>query len=422
MTDGRVDVSVLIPVLNEERGSARGRRRRCRRSASTATSSSCSSTGAREDRTREILEELAAEDPRIRVLDNPARRTPQALNIGLRAARGDVRRADGRATPTTRPTTWRAGVERLRARRRRLGQRAAARRGRRARGRAGWRSRSARGSGPAAPTSAHAADEEIEVDSGFTGVWMRASARAPRRLGRGVAQRPGRRARRAHPQGGRARSSACPRWRPRTSRATRSRALGRQYHRYGFYRVKTSLPPPESLRRSHVLPPGLVRPRSRPRSLLPRPLRRLARAGVGLYALAVVASARARAGTRQRRCRVAAAGVRHDAPRLGHRLLARLSGARTARRRDPARGGPRAAVPALRRALQAGVARDDLRVGHGRVAAAAEEGGRGRGVRAARRVHEGSGPATAARTSAAARGARSRRARARDEPAKETSR
>src|SRR4051794_18890730 len=46
--------------------------------------------GQSTDRTTEILERLAAEDPRIRVLENPKRITPAALNLGLRAARGEV--------------------------------------------------------------------------------------------------------------------------------------------------------------------------------------------------------------------------------------------------------------------------------------------------------------------------------------------
>jgi succinoglycan biosynthesis protein ExoA len=46
--------------------------------------------GRSEDQTVAILEQLAADDPRVRILDNPARITPVALNIGLRAARGEV--------------------------------------------------------------------------------------------------------------------------------------------------------------------------------------------------------------------------------------------------------------------------------------------------------------------------------------------
>jgi hypothetical protein len=45
--------------------------------------------GCSTDGSREILEEIAAEDPRLRVLTNPHQLTPHALNIGLHAARGD---------------------------------------------------------------------------------------------------------------------------------------------------------------------------------------------------------------------------------------------------------------------------------------------------------------------------------------------
>ena len=67
---------------------------------------------ARHDRTRAILEELAVEDPRIRVLDNPQRTTAYALNVGLAAARGRyVARMDAHAFY---PRTYLAsGVERL---------------------------------------------------------------------------------------------------------------------------------------------------------------------------------------------------------------------------------------------------------------------------------------------------------------------
>lgn len=44
--------------------------------------------GLSDDGTREILADLGAADPRLRVLDNPARITPVAMNMGIRAARG----------------------------------------------------------------------------------------------------------------------------------------------------------------------------------------------------------------------------------------------------------------------------------------------------------------------------------------------
>ena len=44
--------------------------------------------GMSDDGTRKILAQLAAGDPRLRVLDNPRRITPVAMNIGIRASRG----------------------------------------------------------------------------------------------------------------------------------------------------------------------------------------------------------------------------------------------------------------------------------------------------------------------------------------------
>src|SRR5205807_1313157 len=69
--------------------------------------------GRSEDRTRPILEELAAEDPRIRVFDNPGRSSTAGLNVGLRQARGDyIVRMDAH---TFYPEDYIArGVERLR--------------------------------------------------------------------------------------------------------------------------------------------------------------------------------------------------------------------------------------------------------------------------------------------------------------------
>ena len=46
--------------------------------------------GMSDDRTREILGRYTARHPFIRRLDNPQRITPAALNVGIRAARGDV--------------------------------------------------------------------------------------------------------------------------------------------------------------------------------------------------------------------------------------------------------------------------------------------------------------------------------------------
>ena len=48
------------------------------------------------DRTHEIAESLLAEDPRLRIVDNPAGRTPHALNLAIEAAQYDILvRVDG---------------------------------------------------------------------------------------------------------------------------------------------------------------------------------------------------------------------------------------------------------------------------------------------------------------------------------------
>jgi glycosyltransferase involved in cell wall biosynthesis len=52
--------------------------------------------GRSSDRTREIIEEIVRQNPQVRSLDNPAGIVPTAMNIGIRAARGEVIiRADG---------------------------------------------------------------------------------------------------------------------------------------------------------------------------------------------------------------------------------------------------------------------------------------------------------------------------------------
>ena len=45
--------------------------------------------GMSDDGTREILAELARENPRLRVIDNPARTTARGMNIGIQHARGE---------------------------------------------------------------------------------------------------------------------------------------------------------------------------------------------------------------------------------------------------------------------------------------------------------------------------------------------
>ena len=288
-TAGRpVDVSVLIPVLNEER--------HIRETAAAMQAQRFEGSvellfadGRSRDRTREILEELAAGDARIRVLDNPRRHTASGLNAGLREARGEfVARMDAHTYYS--PNYLAAGVQRLR------------------RGDTEWVSGPAvpRPAGPISRAVALAlasplgrggsrkwsddAGEERELDSGvFGGMWRRStllaaggwderwpinqdSEMAARFLERGarlvcVAEMAGH-------------------YVPRDSLAS----LARQYFRYGFYRARTFRRHPRSMRVSHLLTPALA-VTAAGAVLAPRRGRAAARAGLMAYAASVAASA-----------------------------------------------------------------------------------------------------------------------------------
>jgi succinoglycan biosynthesis protein ExoA len=80
-------ISVVVPCRNEEQYIAA-----C---ATSILAQDCFEEyevivvdGMSEDGTREILAHLAETEPRLRLLDNPLRTPPAALNIGIRASRG----------------------------------------------------------------------------------------------------------------------------------------------------------------------------------------------------------------------------------------------------------------------------------------------------------------------------------------------
>jgi glycosyltransferase involved in cell wall biosynthesis len=293
-----VDVSVLTPVLNEE-AHIRATVASMVRQEFDGAIEFLFIDGRSSDRTRAILEELAVSDPRIRVLDNPDRTTAFALNIGLAAARGRyVARMDGH---TEYPPSYLAdGVRRL-AR----GDVVWVAGPQIPRGEGVWSRRVALAleTGLASIGSKRWGDgssEEIELDTGvFTGVMPRSvleahggwdsgfpinqdSELAARVLAAGqrIVQLP----------------SMGAGYVPRNS----LKSLARQYYRYGLYRGKTARFHANSLRRSHLLAPGLVLALAGS-LVLPRPLRGLARAAVGAYFAAVVAaSARAAAAAPDR--------------------------------------------------------------------------------------------------------------------------
>ena len=246
--------------------------------------------GRSSDATRAILEQLALEDPRIRVLDNPARHTASALNIGLRAASGEyVGRVD--AHTSYPPGYLSLAIERLRR-----GDVEWVSGPQLPVGRDRWSRRVALALGSPLATGgsnrwdsdvAQSGGAEVELATGvFTGVWRRETLD---RLGGWDEGWPinqdSELAARVLARGGRIVSlpELAAEYTPRNS----IRRLARQYWRYGMYRAKTSLRHPRTVRPGHVALPAVAAALVCS-VLAPRPLRGLARAAMALYAVALV--------------------------------------------------------------------------------------------------------------------------------------
>lgn len=275
-------LTVLVPVYNEEKH-VRGAIAGLQRQTYSGDLEFLFIDGRSDDSTVTILKKHQVSDSRIRVLDNPDRTIPHALNVGLRQAGGSlVARMDAH---TDYPRDYLAlGVRRLRA-----GDVASA-------------------SGPAIPLGKGrtsrlvakalgtrlgvggadfrlASSVEKDVDSGFTGIWKRETLLA---LGgwdeTWVVNEDAELAARLRAAGGRITCvpAMAAQYVPRNS----FRALAKQYRLYGQYRAKTSVRHPSSMRRSHGLAPALV-------LCVGMALagtgwrRRSARVGLGLYALTV---------------------------------------------------------------------------------------------------------------------------------------
>jgi succinoglycan biosynthesis protein ExoA len=280
---------VIVPVLNEESYIERTVAAMRDQDFSGSIEFVFADGGSR-DRTREILERLAATDPRIRVFDNPGRYASSGLNVALRHSRGRwVVRMDAH---TLYPADYVArGIARLQ----RNGTR--------------WVSgpQAPKGHGPVSRAVSLALGsklgrggsrkwggrglrrgDEYELDAGvFGGVWERAtlleyggwdersspnedSELAARFMARGE-------------------RLICVRamaadYFPRDSLS----GLWRQYRRYGEYRSRTAARHPQTMRRSHLLSPALVIVAAAAGSG-PRRARRLARLGLCAYTGVVVA-------------------------------------------------------------------------------------------------------------------------------------
>jgi succinoglycan biosynthesis protein ExoA len=308
--------SILVPVLNEEKH-IRETVRAMQAQQVDGEVEFLFVDGRSEDATREILTRVAEDDPRVRVLDNPARRTAAALNVGLAAARGRyVARMDAHGVYP--PDYLKLGIERLE------------------RGGVDWVA------GPAIPegegkwsrrvalalsaglgdagsgkwsASRNGSLPERELDTGvWAGVWRREtlerfggwdvgwpvnqdSELAARMLAEGarIVELP----------------DMAAHYFPRDGLGP----LAKQYARYGFYRAKTARRHANSMRRSHVLAPAVA---LAPLVAVagPGPLRHGARAALCAYAvLLAVSSIRAArdADARDAACLPAVWAVMHFA-------------------------------------------------------------------------------------------------------------
>ena len=284
----QVDASVLVPVLNEERY-IRDTVRAMQGQRFDGEVEFLFMDGRSEDRTRAILEELALEDPRIRVFDNPGRTSTCGLNVGLREARGDfIVRMDAH---TFYPEDYIArGVERLRR-----GDVVWVAGPQVPYGTGRWSRRVALalnswlGTGGSARWGS-GEEPERELDTGvFAGMWHRATVESHGGWDDEWAiNQDSELAARILASGGRIVSlpSLAARYVPRDS----LKGLARQYFRYGTYRAKTAGRHPDSLERRQLVPLVLL-VTLLGSVALPRPLRALARLGLLAYVSALVANA-----------------------------------------------------------------------------------------------------------------------------------
>ncbi|MFS1297687.1 glycosyltransferase family 2 protein [Streptosporangium longisporum] len=90
-------ISIVIPVLNEERH-LREAVRQVLSQRYAGPIEVVLAIGPSRDRTQEVADEIAADDPRVVVVPNPTGRTPNALNAAIAASSNEiVARVDGHA-------------------------------------------------------------------------------------------------------------------------------------------------------------------------------------------------------------------------------------------------------------------------------------------------------------------------------------
>jgi succinoglycan biosynthesis protein ExoA len=279
-----VDCSVLVPVFNEERYIERSVAA-MRRQRFPGRLEFLFAEGGSTDRTREILDALARQDPRIRVLENPNRSVSSGLNVALRHARGRwVIRMDAH---TEYPDDYVAlGVRRLEQGGTRWVSGPQVPKGAGAVSRAvalALASRLGRGGSRKWGEQRIDPRDEWELDAGvFDGVWERSTLleyggwdeRWPRNSDSEMAGRFLARGERLI-----CISAMAAQYVPRDSLV----GLWRQYLAYGEYRTKTAGRHPHTMRASHLLAPAIVVDAGLA-ICGPHRIRPAARAGLRLYA------------------------------------------------------------------------------------------------------------------------------------------
>ncbi len=304
----RPDVSVLVPVFNEEAHISAAAEsilaQRFKGEIEFLFVDGCSQDG-----TLAILEALAEHDPRVRILANPRRQTAAGLNVGLGHARGDFCvRMD--AHTRYRDDYVVKGVERLRRGdvewvsgpaipegRGKWSRRVALALGSRltTTGSRKWPSvlgaleqGAADGDRPGPPPDS--SEHLVPPSSGvFGGVWARSTLEAHGGWDEGwPVNQDVELLARVGAAGGRVvqLTDLGGRYAPRDSVG----GLARQYFRYGQYRAKTAGRHPQTLRRSHLVAAGL--PWAPALALFGRGrIRRSAAAGLGAYGMSLLAGA-----------------------------------------------------------------------------------------------------------------------------------
>lgn len=280
-------MSVLIPVLDEERH-LRGAVERMLAQDLEGEVEFLFIDGGSADASLEILAAFAAADPRVHVLHNPARRTPQALNLGLHAARGElIARMD--AHTRYPPDYLRLGAERLRR-----GDVAHVSGPALAVGAGGWSDRIALALrtplGVGGADFRRTGEEEFEVDTGFAGLWTRSLLLEHGGWDEGWPTDQDCELAFRLSADGEMHHVCLPRmaaeYLPRDSLGR----LWRQYWQFGLHKTKTFNRHPRAMRPSHLLPPAAALTVAAA-VVSPRPLRGAARYATALYAAALVAGA-----------------------------------------------------------------------------------------------------------------------------------